>query len=428
MNKENIIKSELDDIMELIANNSFKIQQVKYYSPFLKSVSYNSRKELTRPRVCIYPNCKSLSVKRSHSIAKSNSLKTIADKGHLLQPVFNDFGNTFKLSMESIGINNASTFPGFCKKHKKLFQPFESQQNFNEDEFIQLQAYRAICREIVFLDIEIEIINKTINEYRNKIEDEALSLLTKNLRNKGITSEPQRFTFKGRDEIIYRFQNMKNNFKSRLIYLKNSAGQILHDFNNKIVEGERKTVSYGVSVDYKIPISLCGYTALAYGEKSNKMLFATNIIPMENSTYVFCFSDREHNELFHKIVGYYFQSPLTILSFVESFMIHNCDHWFINPSYWNTFSKQKQEMILAEILNMDKLITDEFEYSIFDDIRKKVLSEYEKHKDELSEVDYLVINKEKNKLTNLKSYVPPTENQLIESMEKYWNNKLINYN
>ena len=80
---------------------------------------------------------------------------------------------------------------------------------------------------------------------------------------------------------------------------------------------------------------------------------------MENCTFVFCSADRVHSIFFKNIIDYYFQSSLTILCFIETFMMHSSDHWFINPTYWKSFSKKKQEMILSEILNVDKLITDE---------------------------------------------------------------------
>ena len=153
----------------------------------------------------------------------------------------------------------------------------------------------------------------------------------------------------------------------------------------------------------------------------------TNIIPIENCTYIFCSAGKQHNKFFRNIIDFYFQTPLTILSFIESVMIHSSDHWFIRPSYWNSFSEIKKEMILAEILNVDKLITDEFEYSIFDDIRESILSVYIEHEEKFSEADRIMYEKEINKLTNLSNYKAPTENYLINNIEKYWNDKFQNH-
>lgn len=221
---------------------------------------------------------------------------------------------------------------------------------------------------------------------------------------------------------------MQNDFETRITYLKDYSERILNEYIANSLGRKNTTINHGVCVDHKFPVALCGYTYLAYGEATiNKMLLITNIIPLENCTYIFCSAGKEHSKFFRNIIDFYFQSPLTILSFIESFMIHSSDHWFINPSYWNSFSEIKQEMILAELLNVDKLITDEFEYSIFDDIRQSILEVYTKHTEQFSEADCVMVEKEKNKLTNICNYNPPTEDHLIENIERYWNNKFRNH-
>jgi hypothetical protein len=427
MEDQDILKAELDNIIELIDSRSLEIQKFEVYNSLFKTISHKTRKSGSKPKTCIYPNCTSLSIKRSHSIAKSNSLKLIADKGKVLQPVLDEFGSNLKLSMESIGINKASTFPGYCEIHEKLFQQYEN-RNLNEESFVPLQVYRAICREIVHLSIEVNIIKTIIDTYKSTLRQEAFNILITNLKNRGISKEFGAFNVKKNDEILIQFQCLKNDFESRISHLKNYSERILHEYIGDSPSRKKTTINLGVCIDYKFPVALCGYTSLAYGNSTIKqMLFITNIIPMQNCTYIFCSAYKEHSKFFRNIIDFYFQSPLTILSFIESFMIHSSDHWFINPPYWNSFSKIKQEMILTEILNVDKLITDEFEYSIFDDIRESILSEYMKHTEQFSGADRIMVKKEKKKLTNICRYNSPTEIQLIERIEKYWNGKLRNH-
>jgi hypothetical protein len=423
MEDKDIIKDELDNIINLIDSRSLEIQKFEVYSPLFKSISQKTRKKYLKPRTCIYPNCTSLSIKRSHSITKSNSLKFIADQGQVLQPVLDEFGSNLKLSMKSIGINKASTFPGYCETHEKLFQQYEN-RNLNEESFVPLQVYRAICREIVHLNIEVNIIQTIMDTYKSKIKQEASNILMANLKKHGINKKIRTFNIKENDGILFQFQWLKNDFETRITYLKDYSERILNEYIDKSPRSKKTTINHGVCVDHKFPVALCGYTSLAYGNATiKKMLLITNIIPMENCTYIFCSAGKEHSKFFRNIIDFYFQSPLTILSFIESFMVRSSDHWFINPSYWNSFSKIKQQMILAEILNADKLITDEFEYSIFDDIRKAILFEYEKHTEQFSEADGFIVQKERNKITNISKYTPLTEDQLIDNIEKYWINK-----
>jgi len=135
MNKKDIISEEFDNIVDLIANNSLKMQQFEKYSPYLKSIKHESRKKWSKPRTCIYPGCYSQTIKRSHAISKSNSLKNISNNGHVLQPVVDVFAPNLMVSMKSIGINTASTFPGFCKEHEELFQKFENGEIHENDLF-----------------------------------------------------------------------------------------------------------------------------------------------------------------------------------------------------------------------------------------------------------------------------------------------------
>ena len=126
MEDNDIIEAKLDNFIELINNRSLEIQNFSVYSSLFKSITHKYSKIHLKPRTCIYQNCTSLSIKRSHSISKSNSLKLIADQGHVLQPVFDVFGSNFRLSMEAIGVNKASTFPGYCEAHENIFQRYEN--------------------------------------------------------------------------------------------------------------------------------------------------------------------------------------------------------------------------------------------------------------------------------------------------------------
>lgn len=428
MESKEIIEAELDNLIELIDNRSLEIQKFTAYSPLFKSITQKYSKKHLKPRTCIYPNCNSLSIKRSHSISKGNSLKLIADQGHVLQPVLDVFGKNFQLSMETVGVNKASTFPGYCEIHEKVFQQYENLK-LDEESFVNLQAYRSICREIVYLYIEIDKIQEMIETYDSKMKEQAFNILRTNLKRQGIKKNIDSLNIKANDIILNQLIYLKKNFEERIIYLKEYSVRILNEYFSNSQNGKCTTIKDGIRIDHQFPVALCGYTSLAYGDEitNKKMLLIANIIPFENCTYVLCSAGKEHESFFRKIIDFYFQTPLTLLSFIESVMIHSSDHWFIKPSYWDSFSQDKKSMILSEILNVDKLITDEFEYSIFDDIRESILSVYIAHEEEFSEADRIVVEKEKNKLTNICGYAPPTEDYLKNSIEKYWNAKFKIY-
>lgn len=115
-----------------------------------------STKEIKNRKLCSAPipmrnECKS-SIVRAHTISKSACLKAIASNGHVI-------GGKASLSLLSksngkivpskIGINQASTFTGFCTKHdKELFSKIEDEYFSPNKEKCFLLAYRPIAREL----------------------------------------------------------------------------------------------------------------------------------------------------------------------------------------------------------------------------------------------------------------------------------------
>lgn len=99
---------------------------------------------------CMYPTvageCGAPSI-RSHSVARAAHLSRIAVDGHvrgyrpdLFKPLF---------TAERIGIQAASTFPGFCSNHDDLlFQPIDRPDLVVDARTATLLGYRAFTREL----------------------------------------------------------------------------------------------------------------------------------------------------------------------------------------------------------------------------------------------------------------------------------------
>ncbi|MFJ3317756.1 SEC-C domain-containing protein [Herbaspirillum huttiense] len=89
---------------------------------------------------------------RAHTISKSGSLRQIAVDGHVMgtKPRLSEFeNNNGRLGLHRVGINQASTFTGFCSHHDKtLFSPLEDQPITLSNEQLFLLAYRSISREL----------------------------------------------------------------------------------------------------------------------------------------------------------------------------------------------------------------------------------------------------------------------------------------
>jgi hypothetical protein len=113
-------------------------------------------KELSKIRMkgrCLYPVLNNATCHRpimSHTLSKSAALSAITDKtNHVLTfypPVPNKEGG---MVLHKTGINEASTFLGFCNKHdSQLFAPIEREAFSFSPEQCFLHAYRTISHEL----------------------------------------------------------------------------------------------------------------------------------------------------------------------------------------------------------------------------------------------------------------------------------------
>lgn len=89
---------------------------------------------------------------KAHTVSKSGCLKQIAENSHVmgtktsLSELISTEGS---LVIKKVGINDASTFTGFCSYHdKELFAALEDQKITLSDEQLFLLAYRSTSREL----------------------------------------------------------------------------------------------------------------------------------------------------------------------------------------------------------------------------------------------------------------------------------------
>lgn len=114
-------------------------------------------RKFKKNRGCFYPGCssKKSDVIQSHTMQKSGNLLLIADESnHVYQyrvttTAFRDFEKYGFFSPTKIGVNRASTFPGFCAYHdKQLFKEIEDHPLIPTILQINLLAFRSLCSEL----------------------------------------------------------------------------------------------------------------------------------------------------------------------------------------------------------------------------------------------------------------------------------------
>lgn len=360
---------------------------------------HNEPKELKnwkKRRKCIVDGCNNKSIEKSHTIQKSSSIKELAENSHVLTPNFNL--KTGEMEMLSIGINEASTFPGYCLEHENLFSEFENIKDFKTGEHMGLQLYRTVCREIVINEYQkktLEDIQKRYIEFRDKmmreaiianLDEETLNTPTLEFKNFSVKNDDARLKIAKRQ-----IKSAENNLRDFLYPYRDA---ILNDLKKKKFQ---KIAYVAITFNQQIPIALAGKGNFYYKNKYVDVIM--NILPHKENTFIFFSCLKKHTEAL-KLFMNQFENPLKIMCVIESCMIHGSDHWFIKPSIWNKIKPDSQQKILDSI-NDDKFcIADNFEMTILNDLKQIYFDLAENQTEIPNDVMELIIS-EKTKSTIL---------------------------
>lgn len=120
---------------------------------------------------CMYPGCNNWSI-NAHSISKVSSLERIAENGKLITVKSKrDDSKQFKeMKFEPIGVNEASTFKGFCKQHDEVFTNIDN-NNIVTHQDLFFQVYRSMCF-FMFQNDQAKKVSDETGAYYSLFDDE----------------------------------------------------------------------------------------------------------------------------------------------------------------------------------------------------------------------------------------------------------------
>lgn len=135
------------------------------------------RKEFSK-RYCMHPRqsnaeCSSQLIK-AHSVSRSTSLLTIAETGHVMRfdaSIETLMKTNGRIKAQKVGVNEASTFTGFCHGHdSSTFALIDQPITTLSDRQVFLLAYRALCRELFTKTAarEVNVLGKELEEAQDK--------------------------------------------------------------------------------------------------------------------------------------------------------------------------------------------------------------------------------------------------------------------
>lgn len=291
----------------------------------------------TRSSRCSVPDdmkheCQSRIVK-AHTLSKGNSLKEIAHNGHVLgfkHGLGNLEKNNGHISLERIGINQASTFTGFCSYHdKKLFSCVEDEL-FQENKIqCTMLAYRPLMREFYVKEANVKVMESA------KIFD------------KGLPFSAQLAWAQIANENI---QGSKLSVRD-LTYIKE---QVEYSINNK----EYSALNHLILRLHKIPsIMACAIHApitdifgsdvqdIGSDEKIRPAYIITNLLALDGKGYMIFSWLPEDFHIINKFISAIKQCGIDILgdkltNYVFTFM----ENVFVSEEWWE-LNKESQDYI-----------------------------------------------------------------------------------
>lgn len=383
---EDIIDSFLDEYDSdhtIIRNEN---EQISEFYKFTNEAVANWKKS----KQCIVQECQNSSIKRSHTIQKSNSLKLISEEGKVFTPDSSIDGHL----MREIGINNASTFPGFCQHHEKIFEKFENSKTFENIQDYALQLYRSICREEFRLKYELSYFSKMIENQKKTRNEHLISRIKKEI-GVDINFESLKITNDHSISVLEHWKNEKD-----ILYKK------VHDFYNdysKEIFSDSSSNDFSIlklEIDTNLPV--CLSSTLTFSTEKNEavddILTFVNILPFKEKTLIlFCCRSFQYESV--KTYLSRFNDSTSLLNMVEAWMVLQTDHWFLKPTIWNKKNEKQKEIILEKIQNYDESAL-ETDVSIFDDIRNILISSAMSQKETSGRESFYndIIKKESRKL------------------------------
>ncbi|OCB73168.1 hypothetical protein B0A79_24900 [Flavobacterium piscis] len=360
--------------------------------------AFDKLKDWKKNRNCIVKNCSNISIERSHTIQKAGSIKQIAEKGYVLSPAFNY--KTEKIELKKIGINEASTFPGYCNLHENLFNNFEQAKDLKTDEDFGLQLYRTVCREIIINKNHLKRFDSLVSSYKifrdKKIQETTIAKLDHNI----FESSPIKIKKISIESFDYRLKAVSERRKEIIRYLNEFLyiyhNAILHDLQKKKFG---KIAFIGMHFDVQIPVAIAGrgnfIINLRTKRKNIEVIF--NVLPYEDKTYIIISSLKKNSKQLSNYMSYFAWNSLQVINMIESWMIHGTDHWFLKPSVWNSLNFNLQRKILDKSNDFKYNIGNELEYTIFKEIKMEVIQEMENNYEKLTQPLIDLLQKEKIK-------------------------------
>jgi hypothetical protein len=334
----------------------------------LKKLQFDSQREILRnwrkSGPCQYPGCTLSSIIKSHTLQRAGPLKEIASRdNHIIVPKFNYA--SLKIEYDRKGLDSASTFPGFCKEHERLFESFEKRGTLRNTRDYVLQLYRSVSREAVRTGFDIEYL---------RAQDKKVDALHVKKLTKLVIDEAQKLV--SQYPVLRKFLISPEGRSDRLNEWLETLSMDLKQIQSMIEDLERAVTAvdedvlgahiHRFTLPTRLPVTLSGQSALTVVERGNthRLIFYVVVIPEKTSTQILVASRISQARLLDGYLDsldlFAVGGPLTdtVTAFVENFLFHGTDHWFFEENFWKSLPDASRQAVLDAVLGGGRMGVD----------------------------------------------------------------------
>ncbi|WP_123409387.1 SEC-C domain-containing protein [Pseudomonas frederiksbergensis] len=303
-------------------------QSVETHTVFQALGSFKKTKKCSVPQSLAHECSKKII--NAHTVSKSSSLKAIAKDGHVLKISIDLKINAApSIILDEVGINNASTFSGFCSVHdKNLFSSIEDEAFRPVPLHCFLVTYRGISKELFSKDYASKVFGlmKTLDRGKSVPEQVAIQAASSS------------------------FGNNNDLTTGDLKHIKSKLDAML-------LSSDFSGLNYAVfTLDSPPPImgsAMVGPTFDFNGNKAQNIsslssdmpdYIAINSFSSDGKGYIVLSWLSEHSETCNKLMRQILDQKLTADS-LAVFMILLIENFYISPAWWLSLDNDTQTLI-----------------------------------------------------------------------------------
>lgn len=292
--------------------------------------------------VCMYPECRRLAI-NAHAFSKEHSLREIAEGGKVYSPVSirMDQSAYKDIKFKLLGIQEATTFKGFCPYHDTLFATLDrSGLTTFKDVFLQL--YRSFAGELF-----------RYSAYR-KSERHAVA------ESRYFNDEHEKKKAISTAKAVAHFYDLITEFPESSTLLPDGDRLLLTPFSKNASMDSAIVLR---RVRFKCQVALHKkYTLHRDGKYFDTFVF---VVPSAvGATLLVVCSPDDSDQLLGRV-----RTDLDTLGFIEACMMHD-GQWWLSPSVVEAWSQAKRALIESDYWFFnERAFLAPYDVSLFDQVR-----------------------------------------------------------